>query len=108
MIDFDRLIALGILSGTTHWLIARAEISRPIWSRARGWLGKLLACPACSGWWLGLGFGVAGIVPLDTPYRALDVLTTGVLAVFATPVAQAALVWALNVTAINAEPDDEG
>ena len=100
LLETNELVALGLLTGTTHWIVARSEIARPLWSRARGWFAKLLACPACSGFWLGLGYGAAGITPLAVGQSTFDIVAAGVLGVFTAPVAQAILLWALSVTAL--------
>src|SRR5437660_11468689 len=48
--------ALGFLVLVTfaYYLAARAEITRPLWSRYGGALDRLARCPACSGFWLGM------------------------------------------------------
>jgi hypothetical protein len=93
------LVVLGLLTSSTHWLVARSEIARPLWSRTRGWLAKLLACAGCSGWWLGLGYGVLGLRPVSHGWRGI--VLAGVLGTILTPIFEAILIWGLDETAIS-------
>lgn len=118
-LDLTQFFLLGLLTSTSHWLIARSEIAKPLWSRARGWLDKLLACAGCSGFWLGGlfgGFGVATPVLSTAP----DDLTVNFFAqamlcalfgVFLTPVFESVLLWGLRESAVsvgdNKTGDDE-
>ena len=110
-LDLTQLFLLGLLTSTTHWLIARSEIAKPLWSRAHGWLGKLLACAGCSGFWLGGLFGGSGAAMpvLSTGDLVVDVFaqtTFGALfGVFLTPVFEAVLLWGLRESAIAAVGD---
>jgi hypothetical protein len=107
-LDLQQLFLLGLLTSTLHWLIARSEIARPLWSRARGFLGKMLACAGCSGFWLGGAAWTAGVraVPLDARHGGLALHM--LLGVFMTPVFEAVLLWGLRESAIVAdEPDEE-
>lgn len=109
-------VLLGVLSATIHWLIARSKIAQPLWSRARGWIATLLACPACSGFWIGAALTATGIVaappwflgpPDTTVFTAGAILTNGLLAVFLTPVCEGILMWGFGMSAIESdEPDD--
>jgi len=107
-LDVHQLMLLGLLSTSVHWLVARSRIARPLWSRARGLLGELLRCPACSGWWLGLGLGALGVRPVAAPHRWLEIALAGLLAVVVTPVVEAVMVLGLQHSAIaDEESDDE-
>lgn len=99
-IALDQLLVLGLLTAAIHWLIARSTFMRPLWSRARGWFDALLRCPACSGWWLGLGFGATGIRPLVMHDRVATVLFSAILGTILTPVFEGALLWGLERSAI--------
>jgi len=100
MTTFERLILLGILSSSLHWLIARAGITKFWWSRIKGFGAKLLECPACSGFWIGLGFGMLGIgLPLFERFW-LNVLGNGFVCLFLTPVFEGFLLWGLSLSAI--------
>lgn len=110
--DLQQLALLGVLTSSAHWLVARSEIARPLWSRARGWLGKLLACPACSGWWLGLAVHAGGLHAVEvsnagTGAVAVGFLLHGLLGTWLTPVAEAVLLWGLATSAIDAEQPTE-
>lgn len=47
------LLPFSIVCTALYYLFARAEVTRPIWSRYRGRLDRLARCPACSGAWIG-------------------------------------------------------
>ncbi len=102
-LDLHQLLLLGLLSTSVHWLVARSSIAEPLWSRARGRLGDLLRCPACSGWWLGLGLGALGVTPVVSPHRWVAILVAGLLAIVVTPVFEAVLLFGLQHSAITAD-----
>lgn len=113
-IDLSKLFVLGLLSASIHWIIARSMIAKPLWSRTRGFFDELLRCPACSGWWLGSGLGIAGLHPLEFhDDRVASVMATAVLATILTPVFESVLLWGLQRSAIAAReevgavPDEE-
>jgi hypothetical protein len=104
-IDLTQLVLLGVLSASLHWLIGRSEIARPLWSRAPGFLGRLLACAGCSGFWLsGIAWTLGvRVVALDARHGGLALGM--VLGVFVTPVFESVLLWGLRESAIEPEPD---
>ncbi len=112
---FEQLVLLGLLAAPLHWIVARSEIARPFWSRLAGWPAKLLACPACSGFWLGLALAVGGVRPVDITWPlghqavlTAEILAAGVLATFMTPVVQAVMLLGLHYSAVPApEPEAE-
>jgi hypothetical protein len=106
-IKLDLLLLLGLASSALHWLIARSEIAKPLWSRAGGVLGALLRCPACSGFWIGLGLAAGGLTPLVTGSVIANILATGILALYLTPVFEAVLLWGLGVSAIEEPPTQD-
>lgn len=96
-----QLVELGIILSSLHWLLARSRIMEPFWSRTTGWVARLLVCPACSGFWLGLA-----VPPLNGngwEWRAR--LIQGFLGIWLTPIFEAALLWGLALSAI--ELDEE-
>jgi len=99
-IDLPQLVLLGIVCAATHWLVARSEIARPLWSRAPGVLGRLLACAGCSGFWLGGVAWTLGIrvTPLDARYGGLALAM--VLGTFVTPIFEGMLMWGLYASAV--------
>lgn len=105
-LDLQQLVLLGILSSSTHWLVARSSIAKPLWSRAKGSLAELLACPSCSGFWIGWALGLIGVRPTHVGVVA-DLFFASLLAVFLTPVFEAVLLWGLHTSAIEVEPDKE-
>jgi hypothetical protein len=113
MIDLRQLFALGLLTTSIHWLVARSSAGEVIWSRARGWFGRLLRCAGCSGWWLGLLLGLAGLRPLVLHYWWTSIVFSGLFGVILTPVFEGALLWGLRESAIEEEdpalhvPDNE-
>ena len=104
-LDLHQLLLLGLLSTAVHWLVARSKIAEPLWSRAHGWMGSLLRCPACSGWWLGLGLGAAGIRPVSGVHVVGAVALAGLLSMVVTPIVEAVMVLGLQYSAI-AEDDE--
>jgi hypothetical protein len=111
----DQLFLLGLFSTAVHWLVARSEIFRPLWSRARGWLDKLLRCPACAGYWLGGLVTLGGVHPFgdltDGPWwlTVAKVVGAQLAAVFLTPVFEAVLLWGLERSAVvDEEPPPPG
>jgi hypothetical protein len=110
-LDLQHLLLLGLLSTSAHWIIARSKAMRWFWSRARGWRAALLACPACSGFWLGVGLSVIGVkavtvaCPVPQAVYFAEALASGVLATILTPVFQGVMIWGLSVSAIEPEPE---
>ncbi len=95
-LNIQHLLLLGVLSASLHWVLARAEVTRFAWSRAPRWLDKLLRCPACSGWWLGLWLWWLGVRPVQgTPHWG-ELACTGLLAIWLTPVFEACMLWGLE------------
>ena len=96
--NWSTLATLGILAAVLHWVIARAGITRWFWDAA--WLPRgfksLLECPACSGFWLGLGLGISGCRPLATGQVWIDVLVAGAASVWCVPVVEGVLLWGLD------------
>jgi hypothetical protein len=105
-IQLDSLLVLGMLSAAVHWFVARSLVMKWFWSRARGWLEKLLVCPACSGWWISLGFGALGVRPVVATWVWLSVALAGVLGIILTPVFEGLLLWGLAVSAIEKPAPD--
>lgn len=113
ILDLTQLVLFGIACSATHWLIARSEIARPFWSRAGGWLGSLLACAGCSGFWIGGIIGAAGFIspvsldvaPILYVDIALRALAMAVLGVFVTPVFEGVLLWGLQASALQASEE---
>ncbi len=114
-LDLTQLVLFAIITTSLHWLIARSEIAKPLWSRTKGVLAKLLACPACSGFWLGgLVAGTGWVVPVtfvDESVRDIWSLHAGIgaiLGVFVTPVFEGLMLWGLERSAIVNDDEDEG
>lgn len=103
-IDFTQLLVFGILCATLHWFIARSQVMRWFWSRQRGRVDSLLRCPACSGWWLGLGLWCLGVHPLTGHWWAA--VLTGALGMWLTPVVESVLLWSLAASAVEKEETD--
>jgi hypothetical protein len=109
-IALDQLFLLGVLSTALHWLGARSEIARPLWSRTHGWLDKLLRCPACSGYWLGGLIALGGVHPFGdaaTGWRLLVQLQlSGLAAMVLTPIFEGVMLWGLRESAIQVLIDE--
>jgi hypothetical protein len=104
-IALDQLVVLGLLTASMHWLVARSTIAKPLWSRARGPLAELLKCAGCTGWWLGLGCGFAGLRPIVAHYQVVSIVVAGVLGAILTPIFEGVMVWGLLQSTID-ESDD--
>jgi len=108
----DQLFLLGLFSAALHWLLARAESSRPLWSRASGWLDKLLRCPACAGYWLGGLVTLGGVQPFGelrdvSRWVVVERFVCAQLAAMVlTPIFEAVLLWALRASVIEALTSD--
>jgi hypothetical protein len=106
--DLDQLVLLGLLSASIHWLAARASITKWFWSLGwypirnersvltRDFLARLFACAACSGFWIGLGLGFAGVRPIGEGWRGI--VASGLVGIFVTPVFEGLLLWGLERT----------
>jgi hypothetical protein len=112
ILDLNALVVLGLLAATIHWIVARAKITRWFWSL--GWwpapgsiasglvkelFAGLLACAACSGFWIGLGLGRVGVQPIG--HGVVGVLCSGLLGVVVTPVVEGVLLWGLSATRLH-------
>lgn len=100
------LFLVGILGAAIHWLVARSYVFEFLWGRARGFLEKLLACAACSGFWIGVALGLAGIRPLVGIAWWGEIIGAGMLAVYLTPVFEGVLVWGLEASAVTISPQE--
>ena len=84
------LLLYAILCAAAYYLLARALITRFLWSRYPGWLDKLMMCSACTGTWLGAGCGFLGRW-LELPLLGLDpghwftVVASGAVGMVITP-----------------------
>ncbi len=107
MIDLRQLFVLGLLTASIHWLVARSHVGEVIWGHARGWFDELLRCPACSGWWLGLLLGLAGIRPLTLHWSWTSIVFSGLFGVILTPVFESCLLWGLSRSALVPRAYDE-
>lgn len=54
------IVLFALLCTGLYYLVARADITRPIWSLFgdESLVGRLLECPACSGTWIGACVGL--------------------------------------------------
>jgi hypothetical protein len=113
-LDVSQLLLFGLLCASIHWLVARSEIARPLWSRARGVLGKLLACAGCSGFWLGgivagTGWAIPAQLYDDTLRDAWSIHAAmgALLGVVVTPVFEGILLWGLERSSILPDVTEE-
>lgn len=103
LINWNNLVLLALLSTAIHWFVARSTIMHWFWRRAKGWFAKLLACPACSGFWLGCGLGYMGIQAVDGGNVVAELLINGAVALVLTPMVEAVFLLGLNASAIPLE-----
>ncbi len=96
------MILYALLTTALYYLGCRARVTHFLWSRYPRWLDDLTICPACSGYWYGLGVGLLGAW-LELPFLGLEPrhLATPVLVGFAsiawTPILAAAHVYAIEM-----------
>ena len=92
------LVLLMVVGAGAFYLLGRAQITRPIWSRFPDWLGRLTGCAACSGFWLG---GVFWCVYLGAPVGAWIYAFPigGLLGLVLVPIGAAVLSVALELNA---------
>jgi hypothetical protein len=102
MFSWSTFATLGVLTATVHWIIARSKIMQWLWGAQwlPNFLDQLLRCPACSGFWLGLGCGWLGIQPLHIGPPWLAVVAAGLAGIFTTPLTEAALLWGLKYSQV--------
>lgn len=106
-IDVGNLILLGLVSASIHWLLARSAIFEFFWGRVRGFVEKLLACAACSGFWIGIGLGLGGVRPVQDVAWWAQIAGAGFLGIWLTPVFEGALMWGLRESHIIVPVDSE-
>lgn len=106
-VDLHQLVFLGLLTSSIHWIGARSEIARPLWSRYPRWLQKLSRCAACSGWWLGLLASMVGVHAVAAHYRVVEIVAGGLAGVFVTPIFEGAMMWGLRESAIEEEHPEQ-
>jgi len=101
--SWSTFATLAVLAAAVHWLVARAQITKWFWNAKQlpTFARELLECPACSGFWIGWGFGALGIRPLATGYVWIDVVLAGAVAMYGTPVAEAVMLWGLERSRIH-------
>lgn len=104
-LNVSALLLHAMLCAATHWLVGRSVIMHWFWGRLEGRLEQLIACPACSGFWLGMLYCIAGIRPIQDAPLVLTVLLAGLLAIVTTPVFEAVILWGLARSAINPPAD---
>lgn len=85
----DSVFFFPVLTAVFYYLGARAVITEPLWRRYPPRLDAFLSCAACSGFWYGLGLGVAGWTQ-DVPFLGMTGWNTpilvGLMAIWWTPV----------------------
>jgi hypothetical protein len=110
-LDLNALLLLGLLAAGIHWIVARSKVTKWFWGLdwwpapgsitsglVKEGFASLLACTACSGFWIGIGLGIAGVQPVG--HGVVGVACSGLLGVVATPVVEGVLLWGLSATKI--------
>ena len=111
------MVALYVLLCTAlYYLLARAEITRPLWSRYTPGMQQLAGCPACLGFWIGVGLGIVFGWALQWSFLGLPgrhvatPFVVGLCSMVWTPLTTLAHVYALLYTSgfasDNTNPDD--
>ena len=102
--SLSQALAFLVLCTAAYYAFARADLTRPLWSRYPAFLDRMARCPACSGFWIGAALGLA--LPDDTTpaKRVLGALLGAAWGTVVTPLGTWALVSALAATTIPDEP----
>ena len=87
----NALLLYALLSASVWYLLARAMITKWLWSRYPPWLDSFTGCAACSGFWiagtlalvLGRGLSIA-VLDLD-PYAWYYAPVVGICGIAWTP-----------------------
>lgn len=100
------LLLYPLLTAACYYLLAQATLTSFIWSRYPTRLDSFMSCPACTGFWYGLGCGLLGwwqdIAFLGLPTNHwLTVLLIGLSSIVWTP-----LVSNLHTRAMTWTPQD--
>lgn len=102
-------ILYGTLTAFAYYIGARAKITEWLWSRYPAWLDYWMVCPACIGFWYGLGCGFLGAY-YDWPLFGLDpdhwltVLIAGAIGTVWTPIIAYAHTKAWTELSVTVEP----
>jgi hypothetical protein len=103
-----RVVAYLVALTFTYYILARAEITRWLWGRFRGFLDRLARCPACSGTWLGVALSFYLPPPFYGAERWWERLLWGAAwGALLTAAGTAALIYALAVGAVHDENESE-
>lgn len=84
-------IVYPLLTTALYYLLARAKISKFLWSRYPPTLDRFMACASCTGFWYGLAVATAGWF-YSIPFLAMPprephtVLVVGMCSIVWTPV----------------------
>ncbi len=106
------LIVFSILTTAAYYLLARAEITRRLWSHYPKKVDELARCPACSGTWLGLALAGLWPIALEPHFPVplplwLGLVLGAACGMLFVPLGTQLLVGALRATHIDEEPTDE-
>ena len=80
------------LSTALYYLAARAKVTEWLWSRYPPWLESFLLCPACVGYWIGIGLAATIGYHYDLSFLGLDgrgplaVIVAGLCCMIWTPI----------------------
>ncbi len=87
------LLRDALLTTAIYFLLARAEITRFLWSRYPKSWDKLVLCPACSGWWIG-----CVLAGMAAPASLKEILLGGMQAMVITPIVFGAMRWGMSTS----------
>lgn len=68
----ESLVLYALLTTAVYYLLAKAMITRWLWSRYPTWLDYYTSCAACSGFLYGGAVGLSIGWTLDLPFLGLD------------------------------------
>ena len=70
--EMDSVFFFPVLTAVFYYLSARATITEPLWRRYPPALDRFLSCAACSGFWYGLGLGIADVLERQLAQAVLN------------------------------------
>lgn len=100
---YDGILIYPFLTVALYHLLARAMITKFLWSRFPDWLSTVTQCPSCSGFWYGVMVASLGL-SLDVSFLGSQawwtIIVVGLAALVWTPIGAALHEFAIR-SAIN-------
>lgn len=102
--SIQQALAFLVLCTAAYFVLARAEVTRFLWSRYPGPVARAARCAACGGFWIGAALGA--LLCQETRDLALSALLGGAWGIVVTPVGFSVLRSALEASSVVDLSDD--